>query len=175
MASTLVFGLALTSCASTREVPKPAPESVGEEPSDGADEEKSPEPDGSRRSRVPKRRMASKAQAKQPAAPTPLAQAAPAVAQSNRCVTGQVRARGEIVVPVKNATVSLFKGPALLGETRTDENGKFAWCAGPNLSGERFEITVRVSKAPFQTISQSRDWKVGTQEEFDFALIAEGL
>ncbi len=97
------------------------------------------------------------------------------MAKSNRCVTGRVQARGDIVVPVKNAKVSLFMGAALLGETRTDGNGKFAWCAGANLSGERFEVTVRVSKAPFQTISQSRDWKVGTQEEFDFAMTAEGF
>lgn len=96
----------------------------------------------------------------------------PPVNRSNRCVIGTVEAQGDMIVPVNNARVMLFRAAELLGETRTDSNGKFAWCAGPNLTGAEFEVTVKVSKSPFATVSQSRGWKVGVQEQFDFALIA---
>ncbi|MEL6543058.1 MAG: hypothetical protein AAFQ82_00425, partial [Myxococcota bacterium] len=170
-----VVALTAVSCATRTATPVPAPESAPEKPPIES-AEAAPEPAVNRkitRSKSPE--PAPDTSADEEVRAEPLAEAAPAVASSNRCVVGAVRARGDIVVAVKNATVTLFKGPNLLGETRTDENGKFAWCAGPSLGGDHFEITVRVSKAPFKTISQSRAWQVGTQEEFDFAMEADGL
>ncbi|MEM6732536.1 MAG: carboxypeptidase-like regulatory domain-containing protein, partial [Myxococcota bacterium] len=160
-----IFLASVIACAST---PKPSPEASA--PVDGPEVAEASEPEPPvERTPSPRRRAPARESASPPRAP--VAQAAPAVANTNRCVTGAVRAQGDIVVPVKNATVSFLRDSTLLGKTRTDSNGKFAWCAGPNLTG-RIRMTVKVSKPPFQTVSQQRDWTVGVQEEFDFALVA---
>ncbi|MEL6340828.1 MAG: hypothetical protein AAFP04_03700 [Myxococcota bacterium] len=174
----MLTALGFIGCSRTPE-PIPAPSDVVENPAEEPEEAPPSKPVQARRK--PTRAVASEAPSQDGSedssdemlASTPTTvDPSPPVNRSNRCVVGSVRAQGEIVVPINNAVVTLLRGDELLGETRTDENGKFAWCAGPKLQGENFEMTVRVSKEPFQSVSQQRAWKVGTQEEFDFALVA---
>lgn len=97
------------------------------------------------------------------------ADAAPEAPRLNTCIVGQVETRGEMVIAVKNATVSVLAGEKNLGEAVTDENGKFVWCAPQSMAGMIVNLTVRVEKPPFAAVSQSRRWEVGVQEEFSFA------
>lgn len=177
----MLCALGLLGCAAAPE-PVPAPSDVVEERADAPKEPPPSKPVQARRkptravdSNAPSRDEPEASSDEEPAATPTAVDPSPPVNRSNRCVVGAVRAQGEIVVPINNAVVTLLRGDELLGETRTDENGKFAWCAGPKLQGEDFEMTVRVSKEPFQSVSQRRAWKVGTQEEFDFALVAPQL
>lgn len=86
------------------------------------------------------------------------------------CVTGVIETASRAPIPVASAHVGVHRDGVQVGETSTDENGRFAWCAAKGLEGQR--LVLRVEKGSFVTIDQPVELAAGVtkQVNIDMAL-----
>lgn len=65
------------------------------------------------------------------------------------CVAGMVETASSSPIPVASAHVSFYREGVQVGDTSTDEQGRFAWCAPKSVEAAGSKLTMHVDKASF--------------------------
>ncbi len=86
-------------------------------------------------------------------------------AKAPTCISGVIKTSGAAEIPVARARVTVARGATVVGETTTDDNGRFTWCAGRALDGMTVRTSVHVEKAAFVNSEREFDILVGTTME----------
>ncbi len=86
------------------------------------------------------------------------------------CINGLIKTTGAAEIPVARARVKVARGESVVGETTTDDQGRFTWCAPRALDGMTVRTSVHVEKAAFVSSEREIDLPVGTTTELTIGL-----
>ncbi|MEZ0312529.1 MAG: carboxypeptidase-like regulatory domain-containing protein [Myxococcota bacterium] len=86
------------------------------------------------------------------------------------CISGIIKTSGAAEIPVARARVKVARGETVVGETTTDDQGRFTWCAPRALDGMTVRTSVHVEKAAFVSSERELEIPVGTTTELTIGL-----
>ena len=91
-------------------------------------------------------------------------------AKEPTCISGVIQTSGVTEIPIARARVRVARGETIVGETTTDDNGRFSWCAERMLEGMTVRTRLHVEKAAFVSTERQLDIPIGTTTELTIGL-----